>query len=122
MSYTDYYSNVAITTDFTERAFDNVGKVFSSKVLASRNLLTLVDDNSLAAINAEAVWNVNKHYEIDFGAVYRTGHYNVDALIDGDTVRYDTDFDGNFDYYLKLPPANIFVDLEFFLNINFTLT
>ena len=117
-SITVYANNYHNETDFgynyTERRFDNEGKISDSRALNTRYIISNKSDNLEAAIKANFGWSYSKNHKLEFGGQLKFGGYKMDGFVDADTVRYDTDSDGNHDTTIIQPEAIISTDLKLF--------
>jgi len=112
----NYHNEVVLYNQWTERNFNSSGDLISSNVLSERKSYQDLSDNTEAAIKSEFIWNISNLNKLEFGGQLKYGAFNQTSFIEGDTVRYDTDDDGNFDFTAVRPPANISSDLKLFDN------
>jgi len=109
-----YNHNVDVRQDFTERIYDNSGKVSSSRFLNTRRTFRSIGFDGVTALKSEFVWNTGKANEINFGGSFKTGDFHEEIFADADTARYDINRDGRFDALITLPESKFIVDYKLF--------
>ena len=109
-----YYSNIDVKANFTERQYNGYGEVNNSKTIGARRIFYSKGDDGLTALKSEAVWNIDKWNELNFGGSVKTGNYHEDIYIDADTARYDVNGDGIFDAVISQPQSSFVVDYKLF--------
>lgn len=110
----NYHDDVTMKDDFTQRIFDNNGKVSSTKLISTRRVFDNLSDNFEACLKAEFGWNISKTNKLDFGASLKFGGYKQRAIIDPDTSRYDLNNDGIFDQVVVMPSSTLNYNLKLF--------
>jgi hypothetical protein len=114
LSKTNYQSLVDVTNSFTERTYDNEGKINSKRALSDRKVFYDKYDNGELALRSEFVWNINSSNELNFGGALKTADYKENMSIDPDTARYDINFDNVYDATVILPSSSINYNIKFF--------
>ncbi|MCB0732623.1 MAG: carboxypeptidase-like regulatory domain-containing protein, partial [Ignavibacteriae bacterium] len=112
----NYHDNIDLRNEYTQRIFDNNGKITDSKVVSARKYFNNISDNTEMALKGDFVYNTSKINKIEFGASYKFGGYKQSAFIDADTARYDFNNDGIFDQTIILPESTFSLDLNLFDN------
>lgn len=97
VSTNNYHDNIDFSFDYTERRYDNTGKMTNTNILSRRSYFNNLSDNGTTDLKLDFVWNLNRNNELNFGGAYRTGRYKQSTSISADTVRYDVNGDGVFD-------------------------
>lgn len=112
-SVNKYHSKVNVTGDFTQRVFDENGKVISNDIISKRNIFSTDGYNSEIALKSEFVWDLSDWNEINFGGSVKTARYFADQIIDSDSARFDINGDGVFDKIITQPNSLIDYKIDF---------
>ncbi len=110
----NYHNELDFGYDYTERKFDGEGNIVDSKVLNTRYVFKNKSDNLEAALKAQFGWSISKNNRLEFGGQLKFGGYKMDAFIDADTARYDTNGDGIHETIVIQPEANLNTNLKLF--------
>ena len=110
----NYHSEIDFGYDYTERKFDGNGNVVDSKVINTRYVFANKSDNLEAAVKAQFGWSILQNNRLEFGGQLKFGGYKMDAFIDADTARYDTNEDGIHETIVILPETDLSTNLELF--------
>ncbi len=110
----NYHNDVDFGYNYTERQFDNFGNIKDSRILNFRKVFSYASDNFESALRAQFGWSVSKTNRLEFGGQLKFGGYKQNAIIDADTVRYDTDNDGIYETTVIQPAADFNIDLKLF--------
>lgn len=113
VSDNNYNSGTYVTSDFTERSYNQSGKVSGVNIVSRRDIYRESSDNGETALNSEFIWNADAVNEVTFGGAMKFIHFTSVQSSDADTARYDINADGVFDATVTLPPANLDYNFPF---------
>lgn len=94
--------DVFVTEDFTERKYDNTGKVTFHKTLFKNPLYTNKAQERLMGVKYDLLYHVNTIHEMMIGGqVLTTVKFDNDVYFNSDSLRFDLNNDGIFEIPLS---------------------
>ncbi len=113
ISKNNYNSIIDVSSAFTRRNYNSLGKVYNTNILNDRTVFKDNVDNGEMDLRTEFVWNADKYNEVNFGGALKFGDFKETLSLDPDTARYDINKDGIYDANIVVPGNQ--------LNYNFKL-
>lgn len=102
-----FNSKLDVGKFYTERIFDENGKVKKNNKLSYRNIFNESSENGETALRTEFVFQTYKNWEVNFGGAVKFIQYYNQQTVDADTTRYDINEDGIFDAVITQEPVKI---------------
>jgi len=110
----NYHEDVDVNFNFTERSFDDKGKLSNSRLVSSKKVYNNLSDNFEFAVKTEFGWSITDNNRLDFGASIKFGGYKQTADLAADTTRYDINSDGIFDQVVVNQASRLNYNLKLF--------
>ncbi len=110
LSKNNYYSNVLVNSEFTQRIYGGDGKVSSTNVLNTRKIYGADDNEGETDLKSEFMWNVDRINQCDLGGAVKFINFKAFESADTDTTRYNF---GEYDTTVVVPASNINYDFGF---------
>ncbi|MEW6195766.1 MAG: carboxypeptidase-like regulatory domain-containing protein [Bacteroidota bacterium] len=115
--YNNYFKNVTVDENFTERVYDNEGKLASNSIINKRNLYDDTHHNSTMALKSEWYWNLDNTNELNLGGSVATGDFIQTLYLTGNEARYF--INGQWSPVIIVPESNLEYNIKLFDNYKY---
>ena len=106
--------NVDDRQKFTKRQYDHFGNVASYETLNTRDVFNTHNDEALYALKYDVFYQIFSQHDLTIGVqIQTTNHWRGTTRFLGDTIRYDSDHNGTFDWGQRTPNGIIPLDIKF---------
>jgi hypothetical protein len=106
--------NTDVQEFFTRRVFDASGNVQDYTRLNARDVFTMHNDEAMYGAKYEFYYRIHPLHDFTAGAqILTTNHWTTNTKFIGDSVRYDLNHDGQFDFETKRPDGDIRDNIRF---------
>jgi hypothetical protein len=106
--------NVDVQQKFTKRHYDPAGEVLSYETLNVRDIFNSHNDEAFYALKYDVFYQIHPQHNLIIGAQIQTvNHWTGMTKFLGDTIRYDSDRNGTFDWGQRTPNGSIPISIKF---------
>jgi hypothetical protein len=106
--------NVDVQQNFMRRVYDQQGDVDTSMILSTRDIFNTHNDEAFYALKYDVFYQIHPQHDVMAGVqIQTTSHWIGTTKFLGDSVRYDSDKNGTFDWGQRTPGGYIPLDIKF---------